>query len=227
VRHDGSTFFGQVYPTSSIVKALESRRDSIDIVEVGDSIEETARMLAEGKTIGWFQGGSEFGPRALGHRSILADPRKPEMRDFINSKIKFREDFRPFAPSVPLEDVGIYFDCQYESPYMILVAPVRPEWIDVIPSVIHRDQSCRIQTVTEASDPKYYRLLHAFKRATGVSVLLNTSFNRRGMPIVEMPAQALDFFLRCALDVLVLNNHIVTKKPSPPNRHSQTQLRPY
>ena len=107
------------------------------------------------------------------------------MRDFINSFIKFREDFRPFAPSVIQENAGIYFDCDYESPYMILIAPVRPEWRDAIPSVVHKDQSARIQTVTQSISPKYYQLLCAFKKFTGISVLLNTSFNRRRMPIVE------------------------------------------
>jgi carbamoyltransferase len=183
----------------------------VSVSDTEDFIEETARHLAEGKIVGWFQGGSEFGPRALGNRSILADPRKPEMRRTINSLIKFREDFRPFAPSVIAEEVGRYFDCAYESPHMILVAPVRPEWKEAIPSVVHQDQSCRIQTVTQAANPTYYRLLQAFKARTGIGVLLNTSFNRRGMPIVETPEQALGFYLACDLDVLVLSDRVMSK----------------
>ena len=157
-----------------------------------------------------FQDGSEFGPRALGHRSILADPRQLDMKNFINKKIKFREDFRPFAPSVLLEDVSTYFDCDYESPYMILVAQTKPEWIKKIPSVVHKDDSARIQTVTKDMAPKYYSLLKEFKKLTGISVLLNTSFNCRGMPIVETPKDAVDFLKKVrALDVLIIGNYIV------------------
>jgi carbamoyltransferase len=155
-------------------------------------------MLADGKMVGWFQGGAEFGPRALGHRSILADPRNPGVRDFINSRIKFREDFRLFAPSVLADEANVYFDCDYESPYMILVAPVRDEWRDKIPSVVHRDHSARIQTVTEATDPKYYQLLKAFKELTGI-------------PIVETPEQAIEFFLECDLDIPSISDYIVVK----------------
>ncbi len=176
---------------------------------------ETARLLAEGKIVGWFQGGSEFGPRALGRRSILADPRNSEARDFINLHVKFREDFRPFAPSVLREDVSTYFQTDRESPYMILVDPVRPEWKEKISSVVHENNTCRIQTVTEDWNPKYYRLLQEFKKVAGISLLLNTSFNRKGMPIVETPKEALDFFFECALDYLVLGDYIVSKEPLP------------
>lgn len=210
--HDGSPFMGRSYSLPSRQSAIEGHEDQITVLNSRDYVHETAEMLARGKVVAWFQGGAEFGPRALGHRSILADPRKAELRNFINGKIKFREDFRPFAPSVLAEDASLYFDCAYESPYMILIAPVRPEWRSVIPSVVHQDHSARIQTVKRKFDPTYYQLLQCFKQLTGISVLLNTSLNRRGMPIVETPEQAIDFFLGCALDALVLDGCIIEKK---------------
>jgi carbamoyltransferase len=212
VRHNGSPFLGRSYTPAVSQAAVQRHGPQIISSNTSDYVQRTAEMLADGKVVAWFQGGAEFGPRALGHRSILADPRRPEMRDFINSKIKFREDFRPFAPSVLLEDVPVYFDCSYESPYMILVAQVRPEWRSIIPSVVHEDQSARIQTVTAEVDPVYHELLWRFKRLTGISVLLNTSLNRRGMPIVETPEQAIEFFLGCQLDALVLDGCIVQKR---------------
>lgn len=217
-RHNGSTCFGRRYDRATIDQALDQRRDELDISETDGHVEMAADALASGQTIAWFQGGAEFGPRALGHRSILADPRNAEVRTYINAKIKQREDFRPFAPSVPLDDLSCYFETEDESPYMILVAPVRPEWRDTIPSVVHRDHSARIQTVTAESDPAYYRLLKAFKARTGVSVLLNTSFNKRRMPIVETPAEALGFFLACPLDLLVLDRFVVRKAAVPKQR---------
>jgi len=212
VRHSGSTSFGAAYSDARRREAVALREASLDVTEREDAAVATAELLAGGKTVGWFQGGSEFGPRALGRRSILADPRDPGVRDHINRAIKFREDFRPFAPSVPAEDAATYFDCDYESPYMVLVAPVRDAWRDRIPAVVHRDGSCRLQTVTPEADPLYHRLLREFGRITGVPVLLNTSFNRRGMPIVETPEQAVDLFLECGLDVLVMGRLVVTKR---------------
>ena len=213
VRHAGTMSLGRSYRRPSVGDALARQRQSVEYEESEHVARETAKLIAEGKTVGWFQGGAEFGPRALGHRSILADPRKPEMRNFINAQVKFREDFRPFAPSVLAEKCSTYFECEYESPYMILVAPVKPEWQHALPSVTHHDKSARIQTVTRELSPLYYELLRAFGELTGVYVLLNTSFNRRGMPIVETPEQAVQFFLECALDVLVLDNFIVRKAP--------------
>ncbi len=202
-------------------KAQISFRTALESKQVRDCVPQYSRsatvaadaadLLADGKVIGWFQGGSEFGPRALGRRSILADPGKPGVRDFINSKIKFREDFRPFAPSVLREDVSQYFDYTGESPYMIVVAKVKPAWRERLVNVVHEDDSARIQTVTPEWNPLYYDLLREYKRRSGVSVLLNTSFNRRRMPIVETPADALSFFYECALDALIIGDHIVTK----------------
>lgn len=187
-------------------------KDILDnFVYAPDYIERTAALLAQGKVIAWFQGGAEFGPRALGRRSILADPRTAGIRDFINLEIKFREDFRPFAPAVLREDVGTYFQTDRESPYMILVDHVRDDWHDKIKSVVHRNNTSRIQTVTPDWNPAFYSLLKAFKEITGISVLLNTSLNRRGMPIVESPQDALEFFYSCKLDYLVLDKFIVSK----------------
>jgi len=176
-----------------------------------DYIKETASLLAKGKVIAWFQGESEFGPRALGRRSILADPRIASIKGYINSEIKFREDFRPFAPSVLREDVGIYFKTDRESPYMILVDHVREEWRHKIGGVVHENNTSRIQTVTSDWNVRYYELLKAFKEITGISLLLNTSLNRRGMPIVETPKEALDFFYSCRLDYLIIDKFIVSK----------------
>jgi len=211
VMHDGSTCFGAGY--SDLTRQPRGDDSTIAVgSDNADYIHETAELLAEGKIVGWFQGGAEFGPRALGNRSILADPRRREVRDFINLEIKNREDFRPFAPAVLEEDASIYFDCDYASPYMLLVALVRPEWRDLIPSVVHQDNSARLQTVNELSNPTFYRLLREFKRITGLGVLLNTSFNKRKMPIVETPQQAMDMFTDSALDVVVLNRQVLSKR---------------
>lgn len=195
-----------------IASLFEKSGSKIDFVKETDVVDAAAKLLAEGKTLGWFQGGSEFGPRALGHRSILADPRRKDVQQFINAQVKFREDFRPFAPSVLLEDVSEYFQFEGESPYMIMVAQVQPAWKDKIPGVVHQDNSCRIQTVTPAWNKSYYSLLRRFKEITGVGVLLNTSFNRRKMPIVETPEEAIRFFFECDLDCLVMGDYIVHKK---------------
>jgi predicted NodU family carbamoyl transferase len=171
-----------------------------------------AQLLADGKVIAWFQDGSEFGPRALGRRSILADPRKPGVVDLINVRVKRREEFRPFAPSVLLEDASTYFECDFESPYMILVAQVREAWRETLRSVVHRDGSARIQTVTPDWNPRYYDLLTACKRLTGLPMLLNTSFNRKGMPIVETPAEAINFFREAdGLDALVIEDFVLER----------------
>lgn len=191
--------------------------DEICFLETPEIVDLTARVLAAGKIVAWFQEGSEFGPRALGHRSLLADPRRPEMRDIINREIKRREDFRPFAPSVLLEEASRYFDCQGEHPYMLTVAPVRPEWAETLRSVVHRDGSSRLQTVTADWNPKYFSLLQAFKALVDIPVLLNTSLNRKGMPIVETPADALNFFRETPrLDVLIIDQFAVWRQVRPP-----------
>jgi len=213
VQHTGTSYFGKSYSSSEAEGALGRYRNLVEYSSCANPVEEAVSWLVDGKVVGWFQGKSEFGPRALGNRSILADPRIADIRDYINAKVKFREDFRPFAPSVPAQDCRIYFDCDYDSPHMLLTAPVRLEWRATIPAVVHSDHSARIQTVTRDSNPLYYDLLTSFKEKTGISVLLNTSLNRRGMPIVETPEDAIMLFIYSGLDVLVIGNYVVRKPP--------------
>lgn len=196
----------------------------------------TAELLAEGNVIGWFQGRMEFGPRALGGRSILGDPRNPEMQKKLNLKIKYREGFRPFAPSVLAEDVSDYFECDTISPYMLLVHGVQParrnampanyEQLDMmdklyflrsdLPSITHIDYSARIQTVHAETNPRYHQLISDFKAKTGVGVVVNTSFNVRGEPIVCTPADAYRCLMRTEMDYLVVGNYIFDKKTQTP-----------
>jgi carbamoyltransferase len=175
----------------------------------------TADRIAEGLIVGWFQGAMEWGARALGNRSILADPRRADMREIINTKIKFRERFRPFAPSVLEEAHAEFFEGSVPDPFMMQVYPVRPDKRGVIPAVTHVDGSGRLQTVSRAGNPIYWQLIRAFAQRTGVPVILNTSFNENE-PIVHRPAEALDCFLRTRMDVIVLGRHAIAKPPEPP-----------
>ena len=211
VKHSGSTFLGKSYSQENILAALEEKKIFIHYTQSPEFIQETASYLKEGKTIGWFQSGAEFGPRALGRRSILADPGRAGIRDHINQHIKFREDFRPFAPAVLYEDRNEYFQLGLESPYMILIDRIKEDWRNKMEGIVHKNGTCRVQTVKDPADV-FYQLLSAWKTASGHSVLVNTSFNKKGMPIVESPKEAIDFFLSCALDVLVINNYLITKK---------------
>ncbi len=170
----------------------------------------TAQRVSEGAVVGWFQGKMEWGARALGNRSIVADPRRADMREIINTKIKFREKFRPFAPSIAEEALNDFFVGGCLDPFMIQVYPVRPEKRQVIPAVTHVDGSGRLQTVSAGTNPRYYKLIKSFESITGVPVLLNTSFNENE-PIVHTPDQALDCFLRTRMDHIVLGNHTVSK----------------
>ena len=199
---------------------------SLQVAEDPAFLETTARLLANGKIVAWFQEGSEFGPRALGRRSLLADPRVPGIGDVINREIKRREDFRPFAPSVLRSEAHRFFDCDFESPYMILVAQVRPTWAERLRNVVHRDGSARLQTVTYRWNQKYYRLLVEFRKLTGISTLLNTSLNRRGMPIVETPEDALNFFRETPrLDALVMDRFVITRAETTDSPLPETVLR--
>jgi carbamoyltransferase len=171
------------------------------------NITEVAQAIADGKIVGWFQGKSESGNRALGNRSILADPRNTNIKDIINSRIKLREDFRPFAPSVLVEHYKEYFDTTQPSPYMSRIMPVTS---DAIPGVTHVDGTARIQTVQREFNPRYYDLINAFYALTGVPMLLNTSFNCQE-PIVETPEDAIATFNKCGLDILVIGDYIVRK----------------
>jgi carbamoyltransferase len=198
----------QVIRASQVVE--QGRAAWTTLADEATLCEATATTLAGGDIVGWFQGRMEWGARALGNRSILADPRRRDMRDTINQKIKFRERFRPFAPSILAEAIDDYFVDAVHDPFMIQVYPVRPEKRDVIPAVTHVDGSGRLQSVSQASNARYWSLLRAFQKQTGVPVLLNTSFNENE-PIVERPEQALDCFLRTDMDVLVMGPHMLRK----------------
>ena len=189
-----------------VTEAVQRCSPEVRVERLDDVAGSVAALLAEGQVVGWMQGQMEFGPRALGQRSILADPRDPETARRVNERVKFRETFRPFAPSVPLEHVGDWFVDGGPSPYMLLAFEVRPERRARIPAVTHVDGTARVQTVDRDVQPLYHRLLTEFGRITGVPVLLNTSFNVRGEPIVATPAEALDALLRTGLDAVVIGD---------------------
>ena len=198
-------FGGRTYEPAGVRALLEA--SGLAFQELADDralCEDAAAELARGRFIGWFQGGSEYGPRALGHRSILADPRGAQVKDVLNARVKFRESFRPFAPSVLAGRAAEVFELEGESPYMLLVVPVREAWIPRVPAITHVDGTARVQTVDPAVDPLYHGLISAFERLTGVPLVLNTSFNLRGMPIVESPQDALQCFLFTDMDALYL-----------------------
>lgn len=222
-------YLGPGYTQSAIETALGEVGARYDVVPDDVLLERTADALACGQAVGWFQGHSEFGPRALGNRSILADPRDPDMQRRLNLKIKFRESFRPFAPAVLAEDASDWFDLTCQSPYMLITAPVAQthrrgalDWsgglataLDTprsgIPAVTHVDGSARVQTVTADTNPRFHALLRAFKARTGCSVLANTSFNVRGEPIVLTPQDAFRCFMGTGLDLLVVGNCMIEK----------------
>jgi len=207
-------YLGPAYSDDDIREYLEGHKAPYRCLSDSEVAEATAKLLAAGNVVGWFQGRMEFGPRALGGRSILADPRDPKMRDTLNMKIKFREGFRPFAPSCLADKCAEWFDIDCDSPYMLLVAPVR-EHKRTIPAVTHVDHSARIQTVTRAQSALYYDLIAAFERLTGVPVIINTSFNVRGEPIVCTPHDAYLCFMRTNMDHLVLGHYLLDKKEQP------------
>ena len=212
------SYWGPEFDEASIAEAIAARAGDLRdrrcaqtmIPDSAALCRETASSLADGRIVGWFQGRMEWGARALGGRSILADPRRADMRDTINTKIKFREKFRPFAPSTLVEAVDDYFVGATPDPFMIQVVPVRPDRRSVIPAVTHVDGSGRLHTVDRAANPMYWSLISEFGQLTGVPVLLNTSFNENE-PIVLRPAEALDCFLRTDMDMLVMGHHVLTK----------------
>jgi carbamoyltransferase len=202
-----------------LAEAPQRCRD-LEIQRIGDEaalVRETAAALASGEIVGWFQGRTEWGPRALGNRSILADPRRAEMKDVLNARIKRREPFRPFAPSILEERVADYFEESYPDPFMMKVYPVRASKQAEIPAVTHVDGSGRLQTVSRTQNPRYWALIKAFEDATGVPVVLNTSFNENE-PIVNTPAEAIQCFLRTRMDRLVLDTWRVTRVASAAER---------
>ena len=206
-------YFGKSYSEADVRDAMDKTLVRLATTSTrSDNISrDAAKVLAEGKIIGWFQGGSEFGPRALGNRSIIADPRSPEMKDILNRRVKFRQAFRPFAPIVLAEREDEIFEGGHDSPYMLLAKPVRAEWKDKIPSIVHVDGTARVQTVREETNPPLYRLLKEFEAVTGVPVLLNTSFNVKGEPIVETPRNAVECFLSTDIDYLALHDRLISK----------------
>jgi len=232
------SYLGPEFSDDEIVRSLGAAGATYERLASPDVIERTARSLADGEVVGWFQGRMEFGPRALGARSILGDPRSPTMQTVLNVKVKRRESFRPFAPSVLREDAEEWFDLDVDSPYMLLVAPVaqsrqRPTTPDEdaltgieklrivrseIPAVTHVDHSARIQTVHRETNPAYHALLEEFKRLTGCPVLVNTSFNVRGEPIVCTPEDALRCFMTTNIDVLVAGSCVLRKQDQRPSR---------
>jgi len=211
-------YWGPEYSQDAIDKEFHPYKDRLNEIgcvvrEINDEDELcrwTSERIADGKVIGWFQGREEWGARALGNRSILADPRRSDMREIINSKIKFREKFRPFAPSIMEDAIDEYFIGAVPDPFMLQVYPIRPEKKGVIPAVTHVDGSGRIQTVSTRTNPLYLKLIKEFHALTGVGILLNTSFNENE-PIVHRPKEALECFLRTNLDVLVLGNYVIEK----------------
>ena len=226
------TYLGCQFTNEEIINYLNNINAPFQTLDDSKLFVKLAQMLDEGKVIGWFNGPMEFGPRALGGRSIIGDPRNQKMQSVMNLKIKFRESFRPFAPSVLLEDVSNQFDMNTKSPYMLFVAPVKKEICkkmteeeqklfgieklniprSLLPAVTHVDYSARVQTVNETTNPRYYQLINAFKKRTGCPLIVNTSFNVRGEPIVCTPQDAYRCFMRTEMDILVLQNQILFKE---------------
>ena len=202
-------YLGPSFDDDSIESALKTYK--ICHSRLSDPAATAAEFLSQGKILGWYQGRMEFGPRALGSRSIIADPRDPEMNTKVNNAVKFREWWRPFAPSFKKEAAPEYLESAYDSPFMILTAQVRPEKRSVIPSVTHVDGSARPQTVEKEINPLYYRLIDEFAKRTGVPVIMNTSFNLRGEAIVHTPTDAIRTFFSSGMDALVLGSFLVEK----------------
>jgi len=201
-----NAFMGNSYSSSCVLNCLKEYKISYEKTDP----KQVARKISQGKIIGLFQGKSEYGPRALGHRSIVADSRKKDMKDILNKRVKHRESFRPFAPAILEEYAKEYFDLKCKSPYMLLIAKVKKP--KIIPSVTHVDGTARIQTVSKIDDPKFYSLINEFRKITGVPCILNTSFNDAGDPIVESPKDALETFLKCDMDYLYIDKYLVSRK---------------
>ena len=205
---------GRSYSSADVSAALNVRED-IRVVHSSDVLADAIELLCDGKIIGWFDGGSELGPRALGQRSILCDPRQPDAKETLNRRVKMREAFRPFAPAVLLEEAGKWFEfgtTTPESPFMLRVVEVNGKRKDDVPAIVHVDGTGRVQTLTRANNGRFYELVRKFHEQTGVPILLNTSFNRMGQPIVETPADAIECLLNTGLDCCVFEDRIVFKK---------------
>ena len=230
------SYLGPSYNNIEIKASLQNLGAVYEKMESDEILSETSRLISQGNVIGWFQGKMEFGPRALGARSILADPRSENMQKKLNLKIKYRESFRPFAPSIIKEDLYDWFDLKVESPYMMLVANVKQNKCfeineedkklfgisqlnlirSEVPAVTHIDYSARVQTVTYKTNPRFYKLLEYFKKITNCPILINTSFNVRGEPIVNTPDDAFNCFMGTEMDYLVIEDYILKKKDQDP-----------
>ncbi len=207
-----STLLGPWYSNGEIRGFLDSVGATYTEYDEETICRKTAELIHGNKIVGWFQGRMEFGPRALGSRSILANPCNPEMKDILNARVKFREDFRPFAPAVLAEKAREYFDLDFDSPYMLFIADVKPGMAKLIPSVTHTDNTARVQTVSRRENPIFYRLIEEFGRISGVPVVINTSFNIRGEPIVCTCEDAYNCFMKTDIDFLVMGNYLIEKE---------------
>jgi len=216
-----SPYTGVVYSNQDVLNAIEyidsltPFRDKIDVFVIDDETEligVTANYLNDNKVIGWYQGGSEIGPRALGNRSILSTPKNSWMKEYINNDIKRREWYRPFAPSVLYEKQSEIFDLNTYSPYMLVTTTVKKKWKDLIPAVVHIDGTSRYQSVTEENNPRYYKLIKQFQNVSGIPLVLNTSFNGKDEPIVETPLDAINSFWKNDLFALIINDIIIKRK---------------
>jgi carbamoyltransferase len=203
-------YWGPKYSEDEIELAL--KKNNLNYVKLKDEelLPKVAKDIADGKIVGWFQGRMEFGPRALGNRSIVVDPRRKEMKDILNERIKRREWFRPFAPSILEEEVDKWFEINYPEPFMIKTYKWKEEKRHLVPAVVHEDGTGRLQTVSKKTNPRYWQLIKEFQNLTGIPVVLNTSFNENE-PIVNKPEEAIDCFLRTKMDVLVLENFYVSR----------------
>jgi carbamoyltransferase len=210
-------FYGPEHPAAVAEAALAAFADRIEVTPLGSldaACDKAAELIADGEVICWYRGRMEFGPRALGHRSIVADPGRADMRDRVNAMVKMREAFRPFAPAVSLEEVHRWFEVApgTELPYMIMNVDVRPEHRSALPAVTHVDGSARVQTVSADGNPEFHSLLKAVGRRTGREMVLNTSFNVKGQAIVNTPVEALETLLGCGAQALFLENTLVRKR---------------
>ena len=204
-----NVYVGPSFSNEEIIHFLDSENVSYQVFDRESLLKKTAQLIADGNIVGWYQGKMEWGPRALGNRSILADPRRENMKDIINAKIKHRESFRPFAPSILEEYVSEYFDMEIPSPYMLMVSPVKKP--KKIPAVTHVDGTGRLQTVSKESNPLYYDLIYEFNKITNVPVIINTSMNVMGEPIVNTPEQAYQMIVKTDMDYIVMGNNLVKK----------------
>ena len=204
-------FLGPEYPAARVRRAVANRGVTARELPGPELLTEVARRLADGQVVGWFEGRMEFGPRALGHRSILADPRRPEMKDLLNAKVKHREGFRPYGASVLRERLAEWFAPDMDSPYMLFALQAHPEARERVPAAVHVDGTCRLQTLTAEANGRYYELVREFERQTGVPMVINTSFNDNNEPVVCTPDDALACFLKTQMDALVLGDLLVLK----------------